>query len=610
MATSAELLNQAVRLHQNGDLARAEPLYRQVLQAEPSNVNALHLFGILANQAGRHDVGIPLLRQAIALNSSVPEMHGNLASALFDHGNILFGKELFAQAADCYRQALAINPDQVETHNNLGNAYHRQGQLEEAAACFRQALALNPQYADAHFNLGNVCFDQGKFDDAVACYRAALRLNPQHAEAHNNLGNALKELGQLADATKFYRQATFLKRRQPQFFANLGNVLKDQGQLTAAAECYRQALRIAPNRADVHASLGVALAWQGNLQDAAACFENALRIDSVHWFARWNRSLLQLLQGDFAGGWQDYELRFSSPEMSPRSFQQPRWDGSPLDGKTILVHAEQGLGDSIQFARYLPLVARRGGKVIFDCPSALHELFRGLKGVNHLVGSGEPVSPFDVQVPLLSLPGVFQTTLDTIPAAIPYLEVDPELVLKWEQLLARDNIGRAARRQPAVDPPLSIGIAWQGNPKVAGDCLRSIPLERFAPLARLPGVRLVSLQKGHGTDQWKGLGVRLQILDLEDQLKTFSDTAAVMKNLDLVITSDTSVAHLAGALGVPVWTALQLVPDWRWLLDRSDSPWHPTMRLFRQKKIGDWDEVFERMAREISSFTPGSANRG
>ncbi len=588
MPSVDELLNQAIRFHQSGDLARAEPLYRQILRAEPGNVNALHFLGILANQTGRHDVGIPLLRQAIALNPSVPDMHANLASALFDHGNILFGKEMIAQAADCYQQALAINPSQAETHSNLGNTYHRQGQLAEAAACFRQALVLNPQYADAHFNLGNVCFDQGKFEEAVACYRAALRLNLQHADAHNNLGNVLKELGQLADAAESYRQAIRFRPTEPQFYANLGNVLKDQGQLASAAECYRQALRNAPNRAEIHASLGVALAWQGYLQEAAEYFESALRIDSAHWFARWNRSLLQLLQGDFANGWQDYELRFSRPTMSPRSFHQPRWDGAPLDGKTILVHAEQGLGDSIQFARYLLLIRRRGGKVVFDCPPALHELFRGLKGADHLVGRGEPIPPFDVHVPLLSLPGVFQTTLDTIPAVIPYLDTDPELVAFWRKELAR----------PAGDG-FNIGIAWQGNPKVAGDCLRSIPLECFAPLARLPGVRLVSLQKGHGTDQLNGLGERLQILDLGDRLKTFSDTAAVMMNLDLVISSDTSVAHLAGALGVPVWTALQLVPDWRWLLDRADSPWYPTMRLFRQKRFGAWDEVFNDMARAI-----------
>ncbi len=461
----------------------------------------------------------------------------------------------------------------------------------------------------AHFNLGNVCFDQDKFEDAVSCYGTVLSHNPQHADAYNNLGNALKELGRLADAAENYRQATYLRPTDPQFYANLGNVLKDQGQLAPAEECYRQSLRIVPNQADVYASLGIALAWQGYLQDSAGCFECAVRMDSGHWFARWNRSLLRLLQGDFAGGWQDYELRLSRPGTPPRSFPQPRWDGSPLDGKTILVHAEQGLGDSIQFARYLPLVGRRGGKVVFDCPPALHELFHGFKGVDDLTGRGEPLPPFDVQVPLLSLPRVFQTTLDTIPAPVPYLDTDPVLVLRWKRLLACDEKGRVARSQPADYPPLTIGIAWQGNPKVAGDCLRSIPLKCFTPLARMPSVRLVSLQKGHGVEQLKGSGERWQILDLEDRLKTFGDTAAVMKNLDLVITSDTSVAHLAGALGVPVWTALQLVPDWRWLLDRSDCPWYPSMRLFRQQQFGAWQAVFERMADEISTFSPGSKNR-
>ena len=569
----------AVRYHQGGNLAEAESIYRQVLQAEPRNVNALHFLGILANQAGRHDLGIPLIRQAIAINPSVPDFHANLSLALFEQGNVFFGQRQIAQAAECYRQALTGNPHFVDAHNNLGNALKDLGRLAEAAACFRQALALDPRYANAHFNLGNVLFDQGQFSGAAESYRQALGLNPNDPNAHNNLGNALKEQGLLAEATECYRQALRLTTNQADFHVNLGNVLKDQGELIEAAESYRQALQLNPNLADAHSSLGITLVGQRRLAEAAESFQQALRLNPKHWFAALEPLAPAACYKGISRAWQDYGMRWARPEMLPRSFPQPRWDGTPLAGKTILVYAEQGLGDTLQFARYLPMVKQRGGNVIFDCQPALQGLFAGMNGINHLVREGEPIPPFDVQVPLLSLPGIFQTTPTTIPAQVPYLEADPDLVLKWEA-----EIRRAARRKAAGEvAALTIGIVWQGNSKMLGDRLRSIPLKFFEPLARVPGVRLVSLQKGSGADQLRALQVIFPILDLGDGLNTFSDTAAVMKNLDLIVTSDTSVAHLAGALGVPVWTVLQFVPDWRWFLDRPDSQVSDHAALFRQK---------------------------
>jgi hypothetical protein len=298
---------------------------------------------------------------------------------------------------------------------------------------------------------------------------------------------------------------------------------------------------------------------------------------------------LRLLRGDFEGGWQDYEQRWAQPNVILRSFHEPRWDGSPLEGKSIFVYAEQGLGDTIQFIRYLPLIKERGGTVLFGSPPGLERLFSGIPGVDRLIAGGAAVPPFDVQAPLLSLPGIFGTTLATIPAAVPYLRADPGLVDHW-------------RGELAPLEGFKIGVAWQGSPKNTGDRYRSFPLTHFESLARVPGVQLVSLQKGPGAEQMSGIGERFPILDLSDRLDkagAFLDTAAVMMNLDLVVTADTAVAHLAGALGVPVWTLLMLTPDWRWLLDRSDTPWYPTMHLFRQKRFGDWAEAFEHIAAEL-----------
>ncbi len=389
----------------------------------------------------------------------------------------------------------------------------------------------------------------------------------------------------------------------------MGNLWFAQGRLTEAEECFRQALKLKPRLVDAYNNLGNALKYQGKFAEADQCFQQALGVDSEHRPALWNRALLRLLQGDFTAGWPDYEQRWNLPGAVARSFYQPRWDGSSLAGKTILVYAEQGYGDTIQFLRYLPRVQQRGGRVVFECPLALAALATRAPGVDQLVPAGAFLPPFDVQIPLLSLPGLFGTTRANIPAAVPYLRADPELVLKWEQLFTREDSGRVARRQPAGNPRLTIGIAWQGNPQFRGDVLRSIPLSFFERLAALPGVRLVSLQKGSGVEQIGQLAEPLRMWDPSAALETFADTAALMMNLDLVISSDTVIPHLAGALGTPVWTVLQSVPDWRWMLDRPDSPWYPTMRLFRQKSFGDWGEVFDRIARQAATFSSRSETR-
>jgi tetratricopeptide (TPR) repeat protein len=325
---------------------------------------------------------------------------------------------------------------------------------------------------------------------------------------------------------------------------------------------------------------------QGKLDEAAACYRRALELRPDYADAHWNQSLLLLLTGDLERGWAKYEWRWKIKQWSPRDFPQTLWDAQPLEGRTILLHAEQGLGDTIQFARYASLVKERGGAVIVECQRPLLSLLASCAGIDRLVGQGDELPPFDVQVPLLSLPGIFHTSLRDIPATVPYLFAHPSLVERWRQ-----ELGGIAG--------FKIGIAWRGSPIHKNDRARSIPLSCFEPLAGLPDIHLFSLQKGAGTEELQDARDHFPVAELGSRLEDFMDTAAVLKNLDLVITCDTAVAHLAGALGVPVWVAIPFAPDWRWLLGRSDSPWYPTMRLFRQKKLGNWEDVFEEIKAEL-----------
>ncbi len=515
-----------------------------------------------------------------------------------------------------------VQRQEAREYNSQGILLAQQGRLDESVACFRQAIALWPEYGDVHSNLGNVLSFLGRVDEAVAAYEAALRLRPDDPIVLNNLSNALRLLGRLEESAAAARKAVALRADYADAHNNLGATLLMQGQAAEAADCFREALRLRPGLAEAHGNLmeavrrlgrpqeavarpgpgqespealnnqGNALKDQGRLDEAIACYRRALR----HWpdypELHYNLSLALLVQGNFAEGWPEYEWRWRWHPELVRPFRQPPWDGTPLDGRTILLYAEQGLGDTIQFLRYAALVKERGGTVVLECQEVLLALAATCPGIDRLVAAGSELPAFDTHAPLLSLPRIFRTTLETVPARVPYLSADPGPVERWREALA------------AVEG-FKIGIAWQGNPGNPNDQRRSIPLTGFEPLARLEGVRLLSLQKGRGAQQLAELAGRFPVTDLADRqpgdIDPFVNTAAVMKNLDLVVTVDTAVAHLAGALGVPVWVLLPHVPDWRWLLEREESPWYPTMRLFRQKEAGNWAEVFGRVARLVAS---------
>ena len=463
----------------------------------------------------------------------------------------------------------------------------KQDKLDEAMASYQQALRLKPNYPEAHSNLGNALQEQGRLDEAVASCQQALRLKPDSAEAHHNLGLVLAKQDKLDEAVASFQQTLRLKPDYPDAHNNLGIVLEKQDKLDEAMASYQQALRLKPDYPEAHNNLGIVLEKQGRLDEAVACYQQALRLKPDYPEAHWNRSLAWLLMGRFEQGWPGYEWRWKCKEFgSLPPFHPPLWDGSPLDGRTILVHAEQGLGDTLQFIRYAPLVHQRGGRVILVCQPPLIGLLTRSPGVERLVAQGEALPEYDVHVPLMSLPGLLGTTLESVPADVPYLDAEPQLVEAW-----RHRLGSY--------PGFKVGIVWQGNPKFRLDRLRSIPLAQFAPLARVPGVHLFSLQKGPGAEQLAAVTDRFPVTDLGRRLDDFMDTAAVLKNLDLVISVDTAIAHLAGALGIPVWVALPFAPDWRWLMDREDSPWYPTMRLFRQTRPGQWEDVFQRIAEAL-----------
>lgn len=497
-------LQEAVQCHRAGDFQQAEQTYREVLSADPRNLEAARLLGILASQLGRHEEAVKLFETVLEVQPDLAEVRVNLARSLKGLGRL-------EAAADAYRRALALQPEDAKAHYNLGNVLHELGSLDEAAASYRRALVVDPKFVEARVNLGMVLKRSGFLHEAIDAYQEVLSANPDLAECRYNLGLALNDLGKLDEAV-----------------AELRRVLDQRWDY-----------------ADAHFGLALAL----------------------------------LLKGDFAEGFKDYEWRWLQQENQrlKRKFKQPRWDGTPLGGKTILLHAEQGDGDSIQFVRYVREVAGLGGHLILECQPSLKLLFSQVPGIDVLVGKGDEIPEFDVHASLLSLPHILGTALETIPASVPYLHVNGDL----EDTLPLDPERR------------NIGIVWAGSPVHRKDRDRSTQVERFVELSSVPDVALYSLQLGDRRSDLRNVGSK--IIDLGDHLADYSRTAAVIDQLDLVITVDTSVAHLAGAMGKEVWVLLAHAPDFRWMLDRRDSPWYPTMRLFRQEEFGDWGSVFEQV---------------
>ena len=575
--------NLGTALQAQGKLHDAVASYRRALELKPDYAVALYNLGSAFQDLGNLDAAVDCFRRAVALKPDHAEAHNNLSNALKALGKL-------GEAVASSRRALELKPDYAEAHSNLGNALQALGKLGEAVGHYQTAIELKPGLAEAHNNLGNAFKAQGKLPEALACCRRAVELKPAYAEAHSNLGNVLHVQGRYEDAVSAYRRALELKPQLAEAHYNLGNALAAAGNLDEAVSSYGRALELKPNFPEALNNLGNALRDQGQPAEAIASYERALALNPNFGEAHNNHSMLLLQRGDFERGWPEYEWRWKAGQLEQPIFPQPLWDGQPLDERTILLHAEQGFGDTLQFFRYAEVVKEQNARatVIVECQRRLAKLLSRHRGIDRLVAAGDDLPPFDVHAPLLSLPGILKTRLETIPANVPYLFADPALVDQWCQ------------RMTEVEG-LRVGINWHGRTTEGEFRRRDIPLGCFARLAELPGIRLVSVQQAADRVELAKNGIWDPGDDWDTTSGAFMDTAAIMKNLDLVITSDTSIPHLAGGLGVPVWLALPFVADWRFLLDRSDSPWYPNMRLFRQKQAGDWDAVFQEIEAALRS---------
>jgi tetratricopeptide (TPR) repeat protein len=598
--------------------------FDRALALTPDFAAALHARGLAQMRLGQLDAALISLNGAFRLSPANGRIHSDLGVALERLGRN-------EEALRHLERAATLNPDSVEAHHNRALLQAAQGRLQEALTSLDRALALQPRHAALHANRGNVLGDLGRTEEAIASFDQALELQPRNVPALRNRGRLLLRQ-KPARALASFDAALAL---EPQDFAAnfyrgvaLTLLERDEEALTS----FERALTLDPSSVEVLNNRGVTLIRLDRSEEALESFRRALasepenmqaltngantlttlrRFDeALQWFNRalalkpddpelgWGKGRLLLSLGQFKQGWPLYEHRLQLAQLRPlqRHLDLPRWTGAePIAGKTLLVHAEQGLGDTLQFCRYVPLIEARGAKVIFEVQPALQKLLRTLAMQGEILAFDEPLPRFDLCTPLLSLPLLLGTELQSIPAAVPYLHSDKTRAAAW-----RARLGEL--------PGFKVGIAWQGNvetEKQGGFVGRSFELAAAAPLARLAGVTLVSLQKGPGSEQRAAIDFSGQVLELTDPWdvgpEEILDTAALMTALDLIVTSDTVTAHLAGALGLTVWVVLAASADWRWLTDRDDSPWYPTMRLFRQTDARVWPEVFERVARELAA---------
>ncbi|WP_165227247.1 tetratricopeptide repeat protein [Aquisphaera insulae] len=479
---------------------------------------------------------------------------------------------------------VAAPPEIAREHAlRAASACLQAGDRERARSLLRRLLAVEPDCADAWFLLGVVSQQRNEASTAAGHYERAIEIDPNLAEAHNNLGLILQARRDFPAAEDHFRTAIEIDASYPEAINNLGNVLQDQGRFHEAVMAYRRCLEVRPNDVEALKHLGNALRALNRLDEALDCYEAGLRLDPGHILLHTAKGLVSIQKGDLPVGFAECEWRFRGEGLPIHGLGLPEWDGRPLEGRTLLVSAEQGLGDTIQFIRYAALAKARGARVVVACPTILAKLLATAPGVDEVVPMHGPFPPADRIAPVMSLARILGTTFETIPAVVPYLATDRQRLDAWK-----------AEMEPVAG--LKVGVVWQGNPTHTRDAERSFPLACLEPVSRLPGVRLFSLQKNFGLDQLGEVSGRFAITPLGDRLHDFLDTEALMRNLDLVISADSSPAHLAGALGVPVWTVLPAVCDWRWMSVRDDSPWYPTMRLFRQRTLGDWGDVFQRVA--------------
>ena len=609
VGTVRDVFADAVTSYEHGNFARAEEILRQVVDAEPRLAAAWHMRGLIARRnedtvraseyfaaavsraptssTYSRDLGISLLardlkREALETLERAIALDPEDAAAQFYLGNALLLSGRPFEATHHLNLTLQLEPDSAAAHCSLAAAYRACGRPQEAVAAANAALALSPRYTEALNNLALANCDLGHYPEAIKALRTASTSDPEDESLLNNLGVALHANGQREEAERVLKSALELKPGWGEASLNLGNLLRQKGHFDEAVAYYRQALTDNPLDVKPYGNLGLALINLNRPEEAASIYEKALGLDPGNADIRMSLGIAQLMQGNYAEGWENYEARWEAPSFTAvkRTFDIPRWDGTPVAGKRIIVHAEQGFGDTLQFCRYLPLLAREEMTVVFECQKALARLCASIEGIAGLVVRGDALPAADFHIPLLSLPYLFETTVGTIPGRVPYLLPPPSIVDAWQRRIAKERF--------------SVGFVWTGDPSRQDDSMRSCPKSALAPLLAISNVDFYSLQVGDGPDS-----SMTGVVHLGDRFGDFAETAAAIMALDLVVTVDTAVAHLAGALGRPVWVMLGAHADWRYLMSREDSPWYPTMRLFRQRRHGDWTELVERVASSL-----------
>lgn len=548
-----DILQAGLQQHRQGQFAQAEMLYKEVLKREPANHDAFHYLGLIACQTRRFDEALSLISRAIELAPHAGQFYSNRAVAL----------------------------------NALGR-------FEEAVADYDTAISLNPGFADAHFNRGNSLASLGRGPEAIEAYDRTLALNAAHVAAHMQRGKTLQGLGQLEDAVASFSAAVAVNPLNAEAARLRGDALKDLGRFEGAVASYDGALGLNPQDVVAHSNRGGALRQLGRIDEAVASYRHAVELQPDFAMAHHNLAVCLLTRGDWEEGFREYEWRKLCPDFGRDDrFTEPAWTGEQdLAGTTLFIHPELFLGDLIQFSRYALAAEAKGASVKLAAPEHMHGLLRSLSPTIEIVSESGSAAPFDYHCALMSLPGAFATTPERTPAPIPYLHLDPVRAEAWKRQLGPEGV--------------RIGVCWQGSTLTyAATMRRAFALCDLHGISKRPGVRLISLQKHDGLDQLQNLPAGMTVETLGDAFDeggdAFLDTAAVMAACDLVITADTAVAHLAGALGVKTWIAIPYAPDWRWLLGRTDSPWYPSVRLFRQASRGDWDGVFSAMEQALAA---------
>jgi len=643
----------ALARFQAGDLSGAETLCRETLTADANNAEALHLLGVIAHRSGRNDIGIDYARRAaaadrtaatyqntlgyllriagryseaiealqnaIALQNDYADAHNNLGIAYAEAGNL-------EDAEASYRAALSHRGDFPEVQNNLGNLLYRMGRTEESLAAYESATTLRPDYAEAHANRGDACLNQGQRDEALDAYRKAaeaapqwpnawfklgnvlfqkedfpravqsyqrsIDLNPNNPRGLTNLGAALEKLGRYEDAAMTLRHALVLSPDDVSGLKNLGHVILKLGHVGEGLHLLRRAVELAPDDADAHYTLGNALLRMERLQEALACYARVRELQPNTARAYFAPASVLLMNGQYKDGWAAYESRFdmAAYKTNVKNVHERLWDGGPLQGRRLLIHVEQGFGDTLEFVRYVPLVRKRAGdgKILLLCEPELFRILETLEGVDEFYQLRSDASiTYDLQVPLLSLPHRFGTTLESIPNKTPYLKAPG---------------GTRAKIRRRKETRLAVAFVWAGRPTHSDDRFRSSAVNWFSTLFDIEGVDFYSIQWGPRAAELEPHLKQSNVHSMTDKLTDFAETAAIIDQVDLVISIDTSVAHLAGALGKPVWTILPFGGEWRWLFRREDTPWYPNMRLFRQRILGDWRPVFLRIRAALTQM--------